>query len=102
MTVELISKPLYRILTDLTREPRLEIALPLAVRDWVRLKLQEARQQKAAFEQRYGMDFSAFKLAWSEGRIPERYSYEVERDYWEWEAAIADEERLNRILDELP
>ncbi|MCX7706714.1 MAG: hypothetical protein N2204_01725 [Anaerolineae bacterium] len=101
MTVELISKPLYRILTDLTREPRLEVALPLAVRDWVRLKLQAARQQKAAFEQRYGMDFSAFKSAWNEGHIPERYSYEVERDYWEWEAAVADEERLSRILDEL-
>lgn len=95
-----ISKPIYRILTDLTQEPRLEVALPLAVRDLVRLKLKETAARREAFEQRYGMDFQAFKQAWQD-RIPDKYSHEVERIYWEWEASVADEERLRQMLESL-
>ena len=97
-----ISKPLYRVLTDLTQEPNLEVALPLAVKDWVRLKLKEVSERRTAFEQRYQMDFAAFKQAWNEGHIRDKYSYEVERDYREWEAATTDEERLSQMSESLP
>jgi hypothetical protein len=30
-----ITKPIYQVLTDLTQEPKLEVALPLAVKDLV-------------------------------------------------------------------
>jgi hypothetical protein len=73
----------------------LEVALPLAVKDWIRLKLKEASERREAFEQRYGMEFQAFKQAWTEGRIENSHSYEVERDYWEWEATVTDEEQLH-------
>lgn len=96
-----ISKPIYRALTRLTQEPRLEVALPLAMKDWVRLKLIETENQKLAFEQRYGMTFDAFKQAWEEDRIANRHAYEAERDYWEWEAAVTDEERLLEIQETL-
>jgi len=46
------------------------------------------------------MDFEAFKRAWNEGQIPNKYSYEVERDYWEWEASVTDEKRLRETLEE--
>jgi hypothetical protein len=101
MGLDVISKPIYRILSDLTQESRLEVALPLAIKDWVRLKLKEAREQREAFEGRYGMDFSAFKQAWQEGQIADKHAYEVERDYWEWEALVTDEERLRQILESL-
>ncbi len=58
--------------------------------------------QWEAFEQRYGMDFKTFKQAWDEGRIADKHSYEVERDYWEWEATVTDEERLRQMLESLP
>jgi hypothetical protein len=96
-----ISKPVYRVLSDLTQESRVEVALPLAIKDWVRLKLKETHQQREMFEQRYGMDFSAFQQAWQEGRIASKHSYEVERDYWEWEAVETDEERLQEMLESL-
>jgi hypothetical protein len=102
MVPDVISKPVYRILSDLTQESRLEVALPLAVKDWVRLKLKEAREQQDTFEERYGMDFQAFKQAWQEGRVADKYSYEAEQDYWEWEAAVTDAERLQQMLDSLP
>jgi hypothetical protein len=73
----------------------------VAVKDLVRLKLKETGERKAAFEQRYGMDFEAFKQAWDEGRIADEHSYEIERDYWEWEATVTDEEWLRQMLESL-
>ena len=102
MYSDVISKPIYRVLSDLTQESRVEVALPLAIKDWVRLKLKEAREQQETFEQRYDMDFSAFKQAWQEDRISNKHSYQVECDYWEWEAAVTDEERLQEMLESLP
>ena len=101
MYTDVISKPMYHILCDLTREPRLEVALPLAIKDWIRLKLKETNEQREAFEQRYEMDFQAFKQAWQEGRIANKHSYQVERDYREWEAIMTDAERLNQMSENL-
>lgn len=101
MLETVISKPIYRVLADLTQQPRVEVALPLAIKDWVRLKLAEADASQQAFEKRYGMDFSTFQRAWQEDRIPDRHAYEVESDYWEWEVAVTDQQRLLDMLDSL-
>jgi hypothetical protein len=63
------------------------------------LKLKEAEEQRKRFEQRYKMDFETFKRAWNEGQIPNKHSYEVERDCWEWEAAVTDERQLREMLE---
>ena len=68
----------------------------------MRLQLEETREQRMAFEQRYGMDFQAFQEAWRKDQVAGKYSYEVERDYWEWEAAVTEEERLQQMLSSLP
>jgi hypothetical protein len=72
----------------------------MTAKDLIYLKLKEAEEQRKRFEKRYQMDFEAFKQAWSEGRILNKHSYEVERDYWEWEAAVTDEKRLREMLEE--
>lgn len=71
------------------------------MRDLIHLKLKEAERQRLEFEERYGMDFEAFKQAWNKGHIADMDTYEVERDYWEWEAAVTDEKRLREMLEEL-
>jgi hypothetical protein len=96
-----ISKPVYRVLADLTQESRIEVVLPLAVKDLVRLKIKETREQRELFERRHGMNFESFKRAWEEDRIADKHSYEVEQEYWEWEAAVTDEDRLRQMLDSL-
>lgn len=101
-TADVISKPIYQIVSELTHERRVEVALPLAIKDWVRLKLKESREQRDGFKERYGMDFQAFQQAFHNGLIANQHSYEVERDYWEWEATVTDEERLHHILESLP
>ena len=101
MLADVISKPVYQVLSDLTQESRIEIALSIAIKDLVRLKLKETKQQRSAFEQQYGMEFVAFKQAWEKGAIPDAHSYDVEQNYWEWEAAITDESRLVKMLASL-
>jgi asparagine synthetase A len=99
MTEPVISKSLYKILADLTGETRFDVALHLATKELVQLKLKDVKEQIERFEQRYGMDFDRFKQAWDEDRIVDKHSYEVERDYWEWEAAVTDRPRLQEMLD---
>ena len=53
MYSHVISKPIYRVLGDLTQESIVEVALPLAIKDWVRLKLKEARAQQEVYKERY-------------------------------------------------
>lgn len=96
-----ITKPVYRVLSDLTQEQRPEVALPLALKELLRLKLNEARERQLAFEEKYGSPFDDFKAAWDAGKIADRYSFEVERDFWEWEAAVTDEFRLAEMATQL-
>ena len=97
-----VSKPLYKILTELTGEGRFDVALHLATKDLVRLKLQEAEQQIKSFEELYGVTFEKFQQDWENDQIADKYSYDVEKDYWEWEAAQTDCVRLREMLEELP
>ncbi len=97
-----ISKPLHRILSELTGAERFDIALHLATKDLVRLRLKEAEQNLATFVGRYGMSFEQFQSAWENGQIANRHSYEVERDFWEWEAAHTDSVKLHEMLNLLP
>lgn len=96
-----VSKPLYKILTTLTGEQRFEIALNLATKDLVQLKLQETERQLKNFEQRYGMPFEEFQQAWEKDQIANKHSYETEKDYWEWETRHADFPRLREMLEQL-
>lgn len=53
---------------------RVEVALPLAMKDLVRLRLKEAVAERALFEQRYAMTFAKFAQEWETGRIPNGHS----------------------------
>ena len=96
-----ISKPIHKILTHLTGEDRIDVALPLATKDLLRFKLKENESQINQFEKRYEMSFGEFKVAWENGDIKDQYSYQVEKDYWEWEAAITDQQYFRTMLEEL-
>jgi len=98
---DVISKPIYQILTYMTHTSGMEIALPLAVKELVSLKLKETAEEIKSFEQRYGTDFKVFKSAWHQKKIPNQHSYEIEKDYWEWEAAVSDYERLYQMRESL-
>ena len=96
-----ITKPIYQVLRELTQETKVEVALPLAIKDWVRLRLKEASEERERLERRYETDWATFQQAWQEGRIPDAHAYEVEQDYWAWEAAVTDAQQLRRMLETL-
>jgi len=43
MYEDVITKPVYQVLSELTQETKLEVALPLAIKDWVKLAVQRSR-----------------------------------------------------------
>jgi hypothetical protein len=96
-----ISKSMHRVLSSLTGEHRADIAVELATKDLLRLKVKEVEERIREFETRYQMKFAEFKQAWNADKIPSRRSYEVERDYWEWEAAVGNVDKLRQMVDEL-
>jgi len=92
-----IPKSTHNILQRLTGQSRPDIALSLALKDLVRLRMGEAQSHSAEFEKKYGMTFSEFEQAWEGGKIKDAYSYPIEQDYMEWEATIKDLEVLQEI-----
>ncbi len=101
MRAETIDKPSNQILRLLTGKSRVNSALPLALKDLLRLKIQERQAQVGEFEKKYGMTFAEYEEACKDGRIKDPYSYEVEKDGWDWEALITeieDFEEMSRWL----
>lgn len=96
-----VSKPTHKVLKELTGEIRPDLALFLALKDLVRLRLEAADAKIAAFEEKYKTDFAHFKTDWEKGEIANPYSFDVEEDYWEWEAAITDKAKLENIQETL-
>ena len=99
MDALVLPKPAYNILRRLTGETRPDVALSIALKDLVRLRLEAAQAVIAVYEEKYGMSFGEFQEAWQAGRISARYSYEVEGDYWAWEAADSDVKVLQELAE---
>lgn len=96
-----MSKPVYRILSNVTGETRADVALELAARDLLRLKSKDVERQIADFQSQYHQSFAEFKQAWDSDQIADKYSFQVEHDFWEWEAAVEDAKKYQQLLDEL-
>lgn len=96
---EAISKETAKLLKDVTGEPRLDAAVRLTVRDALEHRLREVQEGIAAFEERYGMSFAAFEEAWEAGDVEERHSFDVEKDYWDWEALVTRRRTIEDALE---
>ena len=93
-----IPKSTHNILRRLTGESRPDVALSLALKQLIRLRIESAKADLASFEKKYDMTFTEFEGAWIDGRIEDAYSYPVEQDYMEWEATVTDLAALQEIL----
>jgi hypothetical protein len=101
MDTLVLPKPAYNILRRLTGETRPEVALSVALKDLVRLRLEAAQGVIAGYEQKYGMPFIDFRAAWQSGGILNTHSYQVEVDYWTWEAAESDIKALQELAESM-
>ena len=96
-TTTTIPKVALRTLTELTGEPRPEIALLITLRDAVEHRLEKIDAAIRAYEQKYGMSFEQFQNRGQTESIPQQFSYEVERDYLEWDGLISRKRKIEGI-----
>ncbi len=92
-----LPKATHNLVRRLTGQSRPDLALSLALKDLVRLRIKEANAQIAEFEKKYSMRFQEFEDAWENGKIANPYSYPIEQDYFEWEAYVSELEGLQEI-----
>ena len=92
-----VTKSLEKILIDLTGEPRAEVALHVALKDVVVHRLEIVECDIKKMETKYHVTFPEFKRKWEEGQIEKKYSYDVEKDYWEWEGLVSRKNRIEEI-----
>lgn len=101
MTEVVLPRKIGNILLELTSTSDLDSALLSAMKDVIDHRIEKCEQEINAFETKYKMKFEDFKEKWNNNELlGNKYSYEIEKDYWEWEAAVSRREHLGKIADE--
>jgi|Deesub1362A_J573_1020465.scaffolds.fasta_scaffold03965_4 predicted DNA-binding protein YlxM (UPF0122 family) len=87
-----------RVFIDITGQPDLNSALKALSKEAIENRIKKVNEQIKKFEEKYGMKFEEFKDRWERGEICNRFSYEVEKDFWEWEALISRKKKLEEAI----
>lgn len=90
-------KETARLLTELTGEPRPDVAVLIVLKDAVAHRLEQIASEEGRFEARYHLAFSDYKHRWETEDRPADYSLEAETDYLKWEALETRKTRLENI-----
>jgi hypothetical protein len=64
-------------------------------------RLRSCTDRLYEFEKKYSLAFKEFKEAWEKNKVPEKFSYEIERDYMEWESLEDEHDLLLSKLREM-
>jgi len=87
-----------KALTELTGEPRLDVALHIALRDAVEYRLKKINDAIRGYECKYEMHFEQFQAHSQAENIPNQFSYKVESDYLEWDGLMSRKKKLEKIM----
>ena len=93
-----LSNPIHEVLNQLTGKSDINTAASIVLKEYLQLKTQIIQARIANFEKKYGMGFAEFEMACDDGRIQDPYSYEIEKDNWDWEAALSEQKTLETFL----
>ncbi len=97
-TQEQLSKRTRKVLREITGEPRTSLAVDIALRDSIRLKIEDIEGKIKSFEKKYGCSFLDFEKGWKKSSD---YSYEREKDFLEWDSLTHRKSHLSKLLEEL-
>lgn len=76
----------------------LETALLKVVNEYIEMKIAQQEAIIARMEEKWKMPLTEFEQRSKDNTLgKDPYSYEVERDYWEWEAAVTRLEHYKSI-----
>ena len=85
-----LSPKMGEFLIKATQTPDLDSALRQLFHEFLDLKLQKLEEEVKKFEAKWSLSFHEFIKKGKEGVLGEDfYSYEVEKDFWDWERAEA-------------
>ena len=93
-----LSPSLVKLLLEITGSSDLNVAIKEISKDAIEHRLEKIECEIRKFEEKYGMTFEDFKKAWEDGKIESKHSYEVEKDFWEWEGLISRKKKLKEVL----
>ena len=93
-----ISKSTLKILSDITGEPRVDVALHITLKDAIEHRLEKINKEIKRFESEYHGSFEEFEKSWKKGKVEDRYSYKIEKDYWDWEALVTRKKKLEEAF----
>jgi len=81
-----VSPKISEFLLKATKTSDIETALWKVVTEYLDLKMKELKKENSKFSEKWGMSFDEFSIACKEDKLKQDiYSYEVEKDFWEWE-----------------
>ncbi len=93
-----MSPKLGEVLVRATHSKDIDDALNKIFSEYLELKLKTLREAIEEFQKKWGMSFEEFKRHFKEGTLREdTYSFNTEKDYWQWEEA----ETLKKHYEEI-
>ena len=93
-----LSPSVVKLLLEITGSSDLNVAVKEISKDAIEHRLEKIESEIRKFEEKYGMTFEEFKRAWEKGEIENKHSYEVEKDFWEWEGLMSRKKKLEEVL----
>lgn len=87
-----MTKEMLKLAQEITMRKNPEEALSVVLKSYLERRIEECKREIKKFEKKYGMSFEDYK-----DKLGEEFplSYEHEKDYMNWEAAITEYRILN-------
>ncbi|HEC67298.1 MAG TPA: hypothetical protein ENI35_00550 [Candidatus Desulfofervidus auxilii] len=96
-----ISTNILKILADITGEPRFDFAIRQILKDAIEHRVERIEREIKQLEKKYEMKFEEFEKKFQKEEISNQYSYEIEKDYLEWEGLVGRLKKYQKLLESL-
>lgn len=82
-----VSPQIGEFLIRVTHIPDIDAALKKVLSEYIELKIIDISEKKKVYELKWNMSFREFKEACKDKTVKaDVFSYEVEKEFWEWES----------------
>ena len=96
--MSVMSPKLGEILVRTTHSKDIDDALHKVFSEYLELKVTKLREIISGFQKKWDMTFEEFKRHFKEGTLRENtYSFDTEKDFWQWEEAETLEKHYEEI-----
>jgi hypothetical protein len=96
-----INTEIYKVLVESFGEKTLKEKLDDILLSAIEGRLKEFTDNILKFEEKYGVSFDEFEKMWDSGKIRNKYSYDVESDFIDWEMLEMEKSELLLALSKI-